>query len=303
MDTVVKSLSNLLLHSGPGWLNDIFSLSLHLDADTETYAAIPHTVKDVLSVDGEPRQEHFRCVFASGAPVRGFLRVLAPPGRSVRHAGITAKLESSFYSLDDVSSRELYEEEVIVIGSDEVDGVVDYPFVFPGTGKTPLAESYEGDMFSIRHTLTLTVLRPWYTFEVSTSMPVEVQRVHVIEQPAVPSVPQLEGEDAPIDAQLALYGPQELVLDTLPGGGTVVANWEKGCFELGERLLGTIMFVGVPEATPVVLVKLAIVKIEYAGAWVGGWGAVCAPACVSPRPVLTPSTPHCRRGSQRLGRV
>lgn len=253
-----------LYHSGVGWLNDILNVDVFFDADLEAYSSIPHLVKDQLT--GESRVEHNRPVFAGGAPVRGFVRITAPPGRSIPHSGVTARLESGLFALDDVNTRDLYSEERPIAGAGTITGSVDIPFEFPGTGKRPLGESFEGTLFSIRHQVGVTVGRPWYTFAVSSSAPFGVQRVHDIHRPyreeksggAPKSAAAAQAEMA------ALYGPQTLTLEPFDDGGKCEFGYDKGCYELGDHITGSIAFTGVTRDAPILLVKLAIVRIEYA---------------------------------------
>lgn len=218
-----------LYHSGVGWVNDILSVRLFFDADLEAASAIPHTVTDAAT--GETAVVHHRPLFAGGAPVRGFARVTAPPGRTVPHHGVTVRLDSGLFALDEINTRDLYSEEVTVAQPGDVTGTVDLPFEFRGTGPHALAESFEGSLFSIRHTATATVLRPWYTFHVAASAPFAVQRVHDIHRPYSEGGEGGEAGAAArgVDAQLALYGPQTLALDAFPAdGGDCVLEFDKG---------------------------------------------------------------------------
>jgi hypothetical protein len=227
---------NSLYHSGPGWINDILTLQVFYDADLEAYTAIPHITKD--PVTGDSRLEHHRPVFAGGAVVRGFVRITAPPGRTVAHNGITARVESGLFALDDLNTRDLFSEDRTIAAAGDVTGVVDVPFEFPGTGRRPLGESFEGALFSIRHQVAVTVGRPWYTFPVSASAPFAVQRVHDIHTPyserekeaaaqGAGGAPQPVMAAAPSDPS-ALYGPQTMTLDAFDDGGTCVFTYDKG---------------------------------------------------------------------------
>ena len=213
-----------IYNSGLGWINDILTLHVFYDADLEAYSSIPHLVKDANS--GESRVEHHRPVFAGGAQVRGFVRATAPPDRTIAHTGVSVRLESGLFALDDLNTRDLYNEERIIAPAGSVSGVMDFPFSFPGTGRYPLAESFEGALFSIRHQVAVTVGRPWYTFAVSSSSPFAVQRIHDIHKPYVEK--DVEGAaGAPTDAS-AIYKTQALELDKFEDGGSCIFQYEKG---------------------------------------------------------------------------
>lgn len=121
---------------------------------------------------------HYVPLVASGVPISGFVRITAPPGRTVPHSGISVTLSSHLFALEDVSTRDIYEETYTICGPAEVSGSTDLPFVVSGPQNEPLDESFEGALFSIRHQMTVTVQRPWYTFPVSSNTPFLVQRVH-----------------------------------------------------------------------------------------------------------------------------
>lgn len=249
MAFVLDALASLT-NSGPGWLNDVLGVSVHFDADLEVRSSIPHIAKGGPD-GGESALVHHRSLFASGAPVAGFVRITAPAGRTVPHAGVTLRLESGFFALDDIHTRDLYEEEVVAAGPGSVAGTVDVPFLFRGTGRATLLESYEGELFSVRHSVLCVVARPWYTFEVTATVPLAVQRIHDIPRPAregegaegggvgaaksvapaavtPASAPGADASAAALEAQLALYGPQSLSLKDVIGGGSVTLSYERG---------------------------------------------------------------------------
>ena len=363
----MSALVNALFNSGPGWLNDILNLQVVFDADLEdTTAGGAHLVKSSGEDGATTSAVVFgRALFAAGAVIQGFIRVTAPGGRSVSHNGVVARLESSFVVEDDAECKELHEEELDLVPPGVIVGRMDFPFMFQGSVARLLAESYEGDLFSVRHTVTVTVLRPWYTFEVTQGVPVAVQRIFDIPRPADYAVGEsggaedasvvgaaaaaggagstggrreasvsvsvnvedgdgveggdseaLEGDDDDVAAapaaatppaaaaaaaavvpappaaapptaaatgsgkggdgaaptggagggssameqQLALYGPQSMVLEDVGEGAVVTVSYDKGCYELCDHLTGNITFQNV--AVPVVLVRLAVVKIE-----------------------------------------
>jgi hypothetical protein len=283
----MSGLLGSLYNSGPGWFNDIFTASLFFDADLEERGGFP-TVGRVTNAAGEEETvvEYERALFAGGAPVQGFVRITAPAGRTVSHSGIHARIESGLVAVDEIVSRELHEEVVDVLPPGAITGTVDLPFVFPGTGK-PLFESFEGDLFSVRHSVTVTISRPWYTFEVSQSKPFGVQRLHAIPQRAIvntvaaenPAVAAAKDKAAAaaaaaaggagaalsphMESQLAMYAEQAMAIPDAAGiGGEVTVRYNKACYEMSEALEGSIEFKGVTK--PVVLIKLAVLRVETA---------------------------------------
>lgn len=80
-------------------------------------------------------------------------------------------------------------------------------------GGLPLIESYDGEKFDVRHTLLITINRPWYTFNVNKVIPIAVQ--HLAGAPA-------KDEDAKVVAnqlgslQHALIDDGEFASLTMP---------------------------------------------------------------------------------------
>lgn len=218
---------NTIYNSGVGWFNDILDVQVYFDADLEAHSSIPHMVKDQAS--GESRVENYKPLFAGGATVRGFARISAPPGRTVAHHGLVARLESSLFALEEVNTRDLLTEELEIAPAGSITGIVDVPFEFRATGAHPLGESFEGALFSIRHQVSIVAARPWYTFAVSASAPFAVQRVHDIHQPY-----RDNGEDGAAAASSSssspseIYAPQSLALDPFDDGSTCVFSYDKG---------------------------------------------------------------------------
>jgi len=276
----MAGLLDTLYNSGPGWFNDIFTVAVFFDADLEERGGFP-TIGRVTNAAGEEETvvEYERALFAAGAPVQGFVRITAPAGRTVSHNGVHARIESTLVAVDDIVSRELHEEVVDVLPPGAITGTVDLPFVFPGTGK-PLFESFEGDLFSVRHAVSVTITRPWYTFEVSQSKPFGVQRLHHIpargivntvaaENPAVTAAKDKAAAAGAaalsphMESQLALYAEQAMTIpDAAGSGGEVTVRYNKACYEMSEALEGSIDFKGVTK--PVVLVRLAVLRVETA---------------------------------------
>jgi hypothetical protein len=173
MAAVIDKLAN----SGLGWFNDIFQLRVYFDADLVD----PHQVAVATPPSDEDEDDAVYTsevpLFVAGAAVQGFIRVVAPPGRTVSHNGISIVLRSTLVSADEDISSELREEEMDVVPEGKIAGTVDMPFVFPGVLTSGLANSYEGTLFSVRHVVVVTVARPWYTFEVTRTAGFGIQRL------------------------------------------------------------------------------------------------------------------------------
>jgi hypothetical protein len=309
----MSGILNALVHSGPGWLNDIFTLQVFFDSDFQDPTTSPNLVKQ-LDEDGEEVDVLFhRALFSSGAKVCGFVRITAPATRSVKHNGIVMKLESTFIVEQETECRDLFLEQIDLVPSGSISGTVDFPFAFEGAAREGLRESFEGQHFSIRHNVTATILRPWYTFEVTSALPITIQRIYDIQLPASSpdtvdpvltesrraqsgsiavamdanaSEASSEGKEAiksadveadigsgkdgssrsigplspSVNAQLALYGPQQMEIDSMQSDARIVVSYDKGCYELSDHLSGSIDFANIQ--VPIVFITVAVVKVE-----------------------------------------
>lgn len=324
MSTIVNKLYN----TGLGWFNDILDVRVYFSADlrdpNQTATASLPPDEEAAEDDGVFTAEV--PLFVAGAAVEGFIRITAPPGRSVSHNGVTAILRSAAVSVDEDVNRELLLEEVDLVPAGKLSGTVDLPFVFPGSITAMLPDTVEGALFSIRNTVSVTVSRPWYTFEVKREAGFGIQRIfdmaprcsYVVQissagETTADVLAEVEGDvaagdtpaaaaaaaggpptaavaghpEAPhtgasktepagkslalasaggsaaskMNAQLALYGPQAALIADMDDGSAVQLVFDKGCYEITEKLSGSLVFEGV--TTPIVLVRLAVLRVEY----------------------------------------
>lgn len=164
------------------------------------------------------------------------MRVTAPPGHSLWHGGITATLESNYIHFDKDSGQQLVAETLEVADAGTVAGTVDFNFDFEegiGIGSGRFRESYEGDHFAIRHSISVTVARPWYTFPVQKFLTFGAQELHL-------EVSQWDLMDDHLSADEAdLPRPGNASPRRRAGTGPPVAALEDGAGEGGEDGTGT----------------------------------------------------------------
>ena len=215
---------------------------------------------------------------AAARAVRGYVRIRAPPGRTIPFTSVAVSLEATVLALKQVATRCLFEEVVEISGAGDVTGALDIPFVFMDAARFDLPESYEGELYSLRHTITVRVERPWYSFDCTTSVPLAVQRVHIL--PAIDTTTasttasstdtsttappkmidfNLEQEQPPSQAQppppefatllpsqivrgdWSTLGPQQLALDSwAPNAGSIVFHFERAVYELSDTIRGQV---------------------------------------------------------------
>ena len=231
----------------------------------------------------------------SGVPVCGYVRIVAPPRRVIPHNGVTATLESMLIGAEDLNNKELFGEQVTLCGPGDFCGVADLPFAFLEAANHVISESFEGSLFSVRNRVQIEIIRPWYTFSVKNESPFcvhavtdapagvtrasqvttsisadgkehgsksgsskgekeEEEEVEAPMAPTLPLHPSLLGDGSSI-------GPQRVVLDDIEENAIVALEINNGIYELSSKIRGRIVCSGVK--TPLLLVKLAIVRMEY----------------------------------------
>lgn len=95
-----------------------------------------------------------------------------------------------------------------------------------------ISESYDGEMFCIRHLLSVTIKRPWYTFDVISSLPLIIHKIEsdpLAEQSS-------QNDDDPSSTNQG--GMNLLRVADMPQG--VSLSYEKSCLAIGDSFTGTI---------------------------------------------------------------
>ena len=181
---------------GPGWFSDVFDVAVAFDSEVR-----------VNSTGAVFREE--AAVFDPDGSISGTITLTPPPGCSVAHRGVSLRIDSyiSFYATfrtAELPTRTAHEVRVAPAatlsaptvlrfsldlaghtdresradgggsgGMDE-DGTV---IEGRGDGLLQLFDSYGGESCSLRHSLTVTVARPFYTFDVIACEPICIQRL------------------------------------------------------------------------------------------------------------------------------
>ncbi|CAN0434611.1 unnamed protein product [Pylaiella littoralis] len=160
---------------GPGWFNDIFKISVELDAD--------RTWVDTLSLSLVPRN-----VFRRHCPlldtrdnITGTVTVEAPTSKSVWLQSVTVTFEEHLMTLDSDDTGMLMGalESKVAAGQFIKDKTV-FHFsldltLLDGHRRWPVRETYVGDLMALRHRLVVSAQRPWYTFNVYSQIPLAME--------------------------------------------------------------------------------------------------------------------------------
>lgn len=239
----------LFASGGPGWFNDVFEVDIRLDSSRKV------SLKGFLLEQNVP-------LYRSDEKITGKVVVKSPPNRTVSHYGLTIELESSiqFYeSLNSVSVSPASEAACVQVSKDgSITGEVEIPFeldlaLCKNKDGSPVLDSYDGEKFDVRHTLVVTVKRPWYTFNVTRVASVAIQTV----APAPPT----DAEARLVPTQLAVV-PRTPVVEVDDCGGKCTFSYGRAHWNVGDTLTGTIAFSELEK--PITLLKLLLYKIEVA---------------------------------------
>ena len=201
-------------------------------------------------------------LYRSDEKVTGKILIRSPPNRTVSHYGVQVELESSiqFYeSLNSVSVSPTSEASCIEVqGPSSISGEVEVPFELDLTkcrnkDGSPVLDSYDGEKFDVRHTLVVTLKRPWYTFNVTRVASIAIQTV----SPAPPT----DAEARLVPTQLAIV-PRVPVIEVDDCGGKCTFSYGRAHWNIGETLTGTIAYTDLEK--PLTVLKLVLYKIEVA---------------------------------------
>lgn len=171
--------------------------------------------------------------------ISGKIKVTAPEGRTVWHWGVNLKLECTISFFESLRTIDLDAKEVQIAEPSYVEGTLEIPFEI--NIDPSLIESYDGEMFGVRHGILVTLVRPWYTFDVVRHEPIMIQRV----APA-PEAP---------DADAAKH-----VICVPDCGAECTLDYGRSSFNCGDSIRGTLSLANLSK--PITTVKLVLYKIE-----------------------------------------
>jgi len=154
---------SLFNFGGPGWFNDVFEVEIKVDDSRTT------TCHSLLFQETCP-------LFTTSESITGEVIVRPPEGRVVWQGGIKILLECTLSFFESLSSRDEELLEITLTEPSFIEKETSFKFDID-LAKLPsdFIESYDGEMFSVRHTLVLTVVRPWWTFDVMRSTTISIQ--------------------------------------------------------------------------------------------------------------------------------
>lgn len=234
---------------GPGWFNDVFEVEIRLDSSRKV------SLKGFLLEQNVP-------LYRADEKVTGKIVVKSPPNRTVTHYGIQVELESSiqFYeSLNSVSVSSISEAACVEVQkAGAVAGEIEIPFELDlskckSKDGSPILDSYDGEKFDVRHTLVVTLKRPWYTFNVTRVSSVAIQNI-------IPA-PPTDAEARMVPTQLSVV-PRASTIEVDDCGGKCTFSYGRSHWNIGDKLTGTIAYSELEK--PLSVLKIVLYKIEVA---------------------------------------
>eukprot|EP00924_Labyrinthula_sp_SR-Ha-C_P005433 snap_masked-scaffold_1-processed-gene-31.27-mRNA-1 protein AED:0.04 eAED:0.04 QI:120/1/1/1/0.4/0.33/6/123/376 len=143
-----------------GWFTDPAEIKLELDSEFNSARHALWFGKDTP-------------LYESNGKVKGRVKVTLKASNPVWHYGVILELESSLSFVETMNGYGgvMYTHQVLPEGYLEEDKVVEFEIDLKQIkseqeDKFTLFDSYFGDLFSISHGLTVTMKRPWYTFDI-----------------------------------------------------------------------------------------------------------------------------------------
>jgi hypothetical protein len=234
---------------GPGYFSDVFDIDIFLDSN-----------KKVIS-KGFLFEQQIQ-VFRSDEKITGKITVTAPPRCTVYHNGIRIDLESSIQFYESLNSVALFPSEpntsgVEITPAGYISNSADFKFELDLAKikyrDLPVMESYDGQKFDVRHSILITIARPWYTFNVTRVQAIAIQTI----SPAPPTDDQAHV----VPTQLGVVSREpKIVVDDC--GGTCTLTYARSHWNIGDTLMASMEFSELLK--PITVVKLILYKIEVA---------------------------------------
>lgn len=230
---------------GPGWFHDVVDVQVSLNCDRK----IP--MRNYLFIDD--------CMlFDSKDKITGSIKVKSPNNGSIWHYGLKIRLDQSISFYESFRSVELPSVEIDLEKEGYLGGEKEIPFEID-LSKHTFSETYSGENFSLRHVLVTTLIRPWYTFDVTDYQNIAIQNVA-----PVPAEGGVEFEVPPLVNELGEVvedaPPKSHVMEITDCGGSASLDYGRWNFYLEDAVQGTIVFQGLTE--PITTIDLLLMKIE-----------------------------------------
>lgn len=223
---------------GPGWFADVLNITIDLqgpriEEDGESYIIPWHPYKGSVIM----------CDVAS--KISGRVIITAPAPHKIWHYGVKVQIEEyahftdPFVSTDYITYEEKIANEGYIVGSTEFNFEIDLL-----KSNACWHESYNGKSFGLKHTLTVTVQRPWYTFNCVTYEPIRMYKI----QPPPESFAANNEE------------PHHLIPIT-DCGGEVMLDIFSPHIEIRGTLRAKLYFKGLP--SPLMMAQIVLLRGEY----------------------------------------
>mmetsp|Transcript_14234 Transcript_14234/g.23260 ORF Transcript_14234/g.23260 Transcript_14234/m.23260 type:complete len:332 (+) Transcript_14234:976-1971(+) len=236
------SLVNL---GGPGWISDVFSLDIIVNQER------------TISCHSLLFQE--KCPLVSSLETfTGYLKIVPPEGCTVRHNGIGLQFEWSLSFFETLSTTEHTVVELNLAEPGYIGEETLIPFeIDMAELASKYVETYDGEMFCVRHSLLAKVARPWWTFDVISSLSLAVHKIN-----AAPLVEDHIVDDDTVPGSPAVCEHRLRVKDVNQG---LYMKYERSCLNIGETFKGVAYLgssEGVDDAMRINRLQVAIYKIE-----------------------------------------
>jgi len=229
-----------------GWWDDIFELEISLDSEHFTNRG------GLLGSAKCP-------LYDTKSTITGKVIVTPPPNTAVWQYGVDVELQGSVSQFTDFETSEYLKVKTKVSDEGYISAKTEFAFEIDLTKVKNflILETYDGELFHYSYELIVTIVRPWYTFNVQKAAMLAIQNVH--EAPRGDKLDDVaqslieKGSEAPISH----------VIKINDYSGTCFLTYDHLCYNIGDVLIGNLTFKEDPQIH-IAEVKLVLYKIEKA---------------------------------------
>ncbi len=151
---------------GPGWIKDVFSIEISVDSDRVMKC------HSLLFQDTCP-------LVSSNEVLKGTVKVTAPPNCEVWQNKITMAIESTVSFFETLATISTDVGEFTLKEAGYIKDTTELPFEIDlSQNLDEILETYDGEMFSVRHSIKVLVSRPWWTFDVTSALLVGIHKIN-----------------------------------------------------------------------------------------------------------------------------
>mmetsp|Transcript_10632 Transcript_10632/g.12802 ORF Transcript_10632/g.12802 Transcript_10632/m.12802 type:complete len:362 (-) Transcript_10632:94-1179(-) len=230
-----------------GWWSDPLEVEISLDSNNFTNRS------GVLGLPKCP-------VYSNDSKVSGKVKVVPVGSSPVWHYGIEVLLQSSIVLFEDFDTCDYLKAKTTLCGEGYISEATEFNFEIDlkAIEKFDILDTYDGELVSVNYEVIATILRPWYTFEISKSSFLSIK--NVVAAPL--------GDNLDEISRSLLGDAASRKISVIDYPGICELEYDNLCYNIGDTLKGSLHLREDPKCR-IAEVVLVFYKVEQADGDVG----------------------------------